>query len=254
MEQPLAALASLRDKIVGGFVHGEPPAVSVLEIVIIALVAAAASITPLTWKIFGLFVTVVHELGHVCANVMSGRFVTSIHLRFDHSGMTMSYGRLAGLGMVWSTFWGYPVPAVVGAVLVWATLAGWASFALSVGTLLLLVTLLGIRNWQGLLIILCSAGAALVFVWFATPELVGHVTLALGIALLVGAVRDWAKIVSVHTRRPEDIETSDAHILQQATGISSPIWLGLYASTIPGAWLASITVVTREIVKAGILD
>jgi hypothetical protein len=253
MEQALGALTPLWDKIAEGFAHGEPPAVSVLQIVIIALVAAAVSIPPLTWKIFGLFVTVVHELGHVGASIMTGRFITGIRLRFDHSGTTMSYGKLGGAGMIWSTFWGYPVPAVVGAVLVWATLAGWASFALSVSALLLLATLLGIRNLQGLLIILCTAGASLGLVWFAAPDIIGHVTLALGIALLVGAVRDWVKIVNVHRSRPEDIETSDAHILQQATGLPAPVWLGLYASTILGAWLGTVTVVAREIVEAGAL-
>lgn len=38
----------------------------------------------------------VHELGHVGASIMTGRFVTGIRLRFDHSGTTVIYGKLGG--------------------------------------------------------------------------------------------------------------------------------------------------------------
>lgn len=145
------------------------------------------------------------------------------------------------------------VPAVLGAALVWSGLFGWASAALSASATLLLVTILFIRNWAGLAIIAAATATSLALAWLASAEILGHVTIALGIALLVGAVRDWVKIVNVHRSRPEDIETSDSHILQQATGLPAPVWLGLYASAILGAWLGTVTVVGREIVEADAL-
>lgn len=232
--------------------QGEAPAVSILELVLVVLVAAAVSVPLVTWRFFGLFVTIVHELGHACAGVMTGRFITGITLRFDHSGTTMSYGR-TGPSAVWATFWGYPVPAVVGAALVWSALTGWGSFALSVSAILLLLTLLAIRNWAGLVIILVAAAVSLALVWFASAEVLGHVTFVLGIALLVGAVRDWIKVLSVHTHRRDELESSDAFTLYRLTGVPSPVWLGLYAVVILGSWFAAGTAAVRDVMASGLL-
>ncbi len=251
MDQALGVLAPLWGKIAGGFVHHEAAPVGLLELILVVLVAAVVSILPVTWRIFALFVTLVHELGHACASVMTGRIVTGIRLRFDQSGSTMSYGRIGGLSEVWATFWGYPVPAVVGAALVWSALTGWGSFALSVSAILLLVTILAIRNLVGLVIILSTAGVSLALVWFASAEFLGHVTFVLGIALLVGAVRDCLKVLSVHTRRRDELETSDAHILYRQTGIPSPVWLILFAVPILGSWFVAGTATVYAVVAVG---
>ena len=63
------------------------------EAALILLAAAALSIPNATWRYFGLFSTVVHELGHAFAALMTGRRVTGIRLNFDHSGLTTSFGR-----------------------------------------------------------------------------------------------------------------------------------------------------------------
>jgi hypothetical protein len=253
VDQVLGWLAPFWGKIAGGFVHGEAPAVSILELVLVVLVAAAVSVPPVTWRFFALFVNVVHELGHACASIMTGRIVTGIKLRFDHSGTTMSYGRIGGISEVWATFWGYPVPAVVGAALVWTALTGWASAALSVSAIILLLTILAIRNWAGLAIISTAASVSVAMVWFASAEVLGHVTLALGIALLVGSVRDWVKVLSVHTSRRDELETSDAHILYRETGIPSPAWLVLFAVPILGAWFVAGSATVSAVMAAGLL-
>lgn len=211
---------------------------------LLAAVAAAAVLLSLpagTWRWFGLFVTFVHELGHAFAALTAGHRITGIELRFDHSGQMRSLGR-SRTGALWAGFWGYPVPAVTGLALVWAAQAGWASAALSLGVLVLLAALVFIRNVQGAAIAAGCAGTAVLLVWFVPPGLAASVTASLGIALLVGAVRDWLNLLSVHTRRRNALQSSDAWILAQTSKVPSAVWLLAFAVVIAGcaaaaAWL-----------------
>lgn len=225
--------ALLWERIAAGFTRALPPEIGVTGLVVIVLAAAALSVPRRSWRFFGLFVTVVHELGHAAAALLTLQRVTGVTLRLDHSGTTTSRGR-RGWRRAFTTFWGYPVPAVVGSALVWSAAHGWAAAALSGGALLLVAALVLIRNGQGVLILGGSAAASLALVWFGGAVPAGYACLVLGIALLVGSCRDWVKVVRVHVRR-RDLDSSDAHLLQGATRIPSPVWLGSFALVIGAA-------------------
>ncbi|WP_336711940.1 M50 family metallopeptidase [Arthrobacter sp. USHLN218] len=223
-------------RILAGFHRDAGLEPTLLELGLILAVALAVSVPRASWRYFGLFVTMVHELGHAFAALTTGRLVKGIHLRFDQSGAMMSRGS-GRAGAVWAGFWGYPVPAVVGCVLVLAAFSGWSSLALSVSALLLLATLLFIRNAQGAVIAVGLALASSLLVWFAPAALLGHLTLALGIGLLVGSVRDWLNLLGVHTRRRHQLANSDAHILSRRTGVPSALWLAGFAAVIMACWV-----------------
>lgn len=226
------------ERITSGFALAPEPDVTVTELVLILLVAVGLAVPRITWKYFGLFTTVVHELGHAFAALMTGQFVSGITLKMDHSGTTTSYSR-GLLRSLWSGFWGYPVPAVIGAALVYAGFSGWGPAAMSAGAVVLIVTVLFIRNLTGLLILAGAVGISAVLVLAVPAAFTGHVVIALGLALLVGAVRDVVNLFSVHLRRRHLLETSDAYILFKATGIPSPIWLVLFCAVIAGSWFVS---------------
>jgi hypothetical protein len=235
-------------KVLAGFGQGAPVDPSPLVLAAIAAAAVAVSVPRASWRWFGLFVTVVHELGHAFAALMTGQVVKGIHLRFDHSGAMHSMSRGNGrAAAAWSGFWGYPAPAVVGVALVWAAYQGWSGLALSVSALLFLATLLFIRNWQGVVIALGCAVAAVLLVWYATPVFLGYFTLAVGIALLVGAVRDWFKVFGVHTRRRHEVGNSDAYILARQTGVPAAVWLGGFAAVITASCLAGLGAVAGNL-------
>lgn len=226
------------DRIVSGFTHAAEPDVTIVELVLILLVAAALAVPRITWRYFGLFSTVVHELGHAFAAMMTGQIVTGITLKMDHSGATRTYSR-GLLRSLWSGFWGYPVPAVVGAVLISAGFHGWGPAALSVGAVVLIFTVLFIRNLTGLLILGGTIAVSAVLVLAVPAGFTGHVVIALGVALLVGSVRDMGNLLHVHFRRRDQLETSDAFILYRATGIPSPVWLLLFCAVIGYCWMIS---------------
>jgi hypothetical protein len=223
------------DRILSGFSQSPLPHVTGTELGIVMLLAVALSLPRASWRYFGLLATVTHELGHAFAALASGQRLGGIRLSLDHSGTTTTYSR-GRLPAVWSTFWGYPVPAVVGAAMVWCGFNGWGPAAMSVGTLLLLASFVFIRNGVGLLITAAAVLAAALLVLFVPPDFTGHVMIVLGLALLVAAVRDLAKLANVHLRRRDRLPTSDAYLLFRATSIPAVVWLVLFAAVVAGAW------------------
>lgn len=225
----------LWQRLVEAFSRTEPPAVTVMELFLVLAAAVLLSIPRRTWKYFGLLATATHELGHAFAALLSGQRLGGIHLRTDHSGTTISYSRRPAAA-VWSGFWGYPVPALVGAAFVWSGFSGWGPAALAVGALVLLASLVFIRNLAGLLItaagILCSAALTVL----VPAAFSGHVSIILGVALLVAAVRDLIKLANVHLRRRDRLASSDAYLLYRATSVPAFIWIALFSALVAGSW------------------
>lgn len=211
----------------------------------IVAVAAVLSIPRVTWAWFGLFTTLVHELGHAVAALLTGRVIHGIRIRRNHSGEAVSSGR-GGVGPVISGFFGYPAPAIVGAAHLWSVFNGYTAIALFVGGVVLVLTLLVIRNLFGVLVVLASAGASALLWFSATPEVQGYALLVIGTALLVGSVRGLATVIGVHTRRRDQLQTSDAYLLFRRTGVPSPVWLLLFAVVIGGCVVFAATAFAAE--------
>ena len=194
----------------------------------ILAVAAALSIPRATWQWFGLFTTLVHELGHALAAVLTGRVVHGIRIRRNHSGDALSSGR-GVFGTIVSGVTGYPAPAIVGAAQLWSVFNGYTAITLFAGGVVLVLTLLVIRNLFGVLVVLASTAVSAALWFYATPEVQSYALLVIGVALLVGSVRGLLTVVAVHTSRRSELGTSDAYLLFRRTGIPSPLWLVLFA-------------------------
>lgn len=218
------------DAITAGFSRSTPLDPGFTTLLLVVGVPLVITVVPQIWRYFGLFVTVVHELGHAFAALMTGRIVKGISLRFDHSGQMDSYGKV-GFSAAWSGFWGYPAPGLVGLLLIAAGVTGWAPLALSLGALVLLATLLFIRNLAGVVIALASAATAQLLVLFLPGEWTAVVVTGLGAALAIGSLKDLVKVIRVHTDR-RDVRQSDAYILSRGSGLPAAVWLVLFALVI----------------------
>jgi hypothetical protein len=222
-------------RIVDGFSHAPAPMVTGTELLLVVGVAIALCLPRASWRYFGLLATVTHELGHAFAALMTGQRLGGIRLSLDHSGTTTTYSRRP-LAAVWSTFWGYPVPAVVGSAMVWCGFNGWGPAAMSVGTLLLIASFLFLRNLVGVLITAAAVLAAALLVLFVPAGFIGHVMIGLGLALLVAAVRDLGKLAAVHSKHRNRLSTSDAYLLSRSTRIPAAVWIVLFAAVVGAAW------------------
>lgn len=222
-----------------------PVEISPTLLIVIVAAAAVLSIPQPIWKWFGLFTTLVHELGHAVGAILTGRFVHGMKIRMNHSGEAVSSGRSA-LGSAISGSLGYPAPAIVGATQLWCVSQGYTALALFIGGVILVLTLLVIRNLFGFLVVAVSAAASAVLWVWATAEQQSYVLLVLSIALLVGSVRGLATVIGVHTRRRDQLGTSDAYLQFKSTGIPSIFWLLLFSALIGASLVWAVTTVLES--------
>ena len=221
------------------FARTPPPTLPGFVIGIIVVSAVALSVPSMTWRYFGLFTTLVHELGHAFAALLTGRVVTGIRVHQNHAGSARSLGR-GGISGVVTGFFGYPAPALVGAALVWSAFNGYTAPALLVGTAIIVLTIVFVRNAFGAVVVIAAAGVSCVILFIATAEAQAYALLILGVALLVGSVRALVTVIAVHAIRREQLATSDAWILARRTGIPSAVWLLMFTAVIGACvWFAA---------------
>ncbi|MDQ0690970.1 M50 family metallopeptidase [Arthrobacter sp. W4I7] len=230
--------ADLWTTFINAFGRTDSPAITVIELLLVVSIATALSIPRRSWRYVGLLATATHELGHAFAAVTSGQRLSGIRLRFDHSGTTTTFSR-SKLATVWSCFWGYPMPAVVGASFVWCGLNGWGPAAIAASAIALAATLVFLRNAAGFLITIGAMLGCVALIFLVPAGFVGHTAVMLGLVLLVGAVRDLIKLTHVHLRRRDRLATSDAYLLFRATAVPSGIWILLFTVLVAGSWLVA---------------
>ena len=63
-----------------GFVRTEPLSFTLFPILAIIAGCILLTVPRATWRVFGLYVTFVHELGHAFAALMTGRFVHGLKI------------------------------------------------------------------------------------------------------------------------------------------------------------------------------
>lgn len=214
------------------------PAADAWALVLCALLALALCLPRGTWRWFGLVVTVVHELGHALAGLVAGRRVMTIRIEADHSGVTHTFG--TGPTAAWSTFWGYPFPAVVGALWAGAVGAGLWPLAAVVSAAVLIASLIVMRGWLSWAVTGSTAALLALLAW--TDAAPGRwLLLAAGTALWIGSLRVWWLLARRHvggalsrrTQRdhPQGLP-SDAVALARATGVPAILWIAAFLAVI----------------------
>lgn len=189
---------------------------------------AVIVLLPPTWRLVRIVVTFVHELGHAAVGVVVGRRFTGFVVRGDMSGHAVTVGRTRGPGLVATTWAGYPAPALAGAALVWAALAGWSApvlFAVALGAV---VTLVFVRSWSTAGTTLAVAAAAGALWWWRDDARSSAVLLAVAAVLLLGAWRHWGAVARVP-------RASDPATLARLTGWPGWFWVATHFVTIAAA-------------------
>lgn len=192
-------------------------------VVLLVLVLGLVLPRPI-WRITGMYSTLVHELGHVISALFTGRFVTGLRLGWDHSGEVVSRGR-GKASIIISGVFGYPSPLLISAALLWATSAGYAGRALGVYALFFVLALVFVRNWPAFVVCSASVCIALGVVFLAPTSAYIYLALLLGGFLFCSGIRDFIKLLAVHTWRRQDIEQSDAYLIARSTGTFATLWL-----------------------------
>ncbi|MER7706326.1 M50 family metallopeptidase [Kitasatospora sp. NPDC097605] len=193
---------------------------------------AAALLTVLVrplWRIARGAVTIAHEGGHGLAAVATNRRLAGIRLHSDTSGLTLSYGRATGPGMLLTLAAGYTTPALLGLGCAALLAADRVTLLLWLAIALLLALLVRIRNAFGFLSVLLAGGAFFLVSWFGSPEVQAAFAYLGTWFLLIGAVRPVLELQRQrrHGRAPD----SDADQLARLTGVPGLAWTTLFLIT-----------------------
>ena len=202
-----------------------------------ALGAAAVLIAGLlvvprgVWRVTGVWVTMIHELGHALAGAVSGRTGMRIRVNADHSGLTTSTGRADSVA--WTSFWGYPAPPLVGALMVGAGVAAWTTGSSAWTTAAVVVVLVGsvlaLLFMRGVIAVGSTlagiAGAAALLLWAPEPVTI-LVLLVAGLFEWAGGIRAIANLSGLHLKRRA--RDSDAAVLGRLTPLPAVLWIGVF--------------------------
>lgn len=211
--------------------------------VVVGVGAAVVLLTaiPSIWRVVRQASTIVHEMGHVIAALLSGRKVKGIALHTDTSGVTVSRGRPTGPGMLLTTLAGYPAPGLLALGLAVLSVSGYSGAALTLYQVIMLAALLLARNAVGIISCLLSVLITGVIWWHNDPQIVGYTVVALGIFYAVAGVRGTLDVCRVHlrSRRRARGEVSGTDASQAARAwrwlpLPPALWLFVFLLTSSG--------------------
>ncbi|GAB7181068.1 M50 family metallopeptidase [Kitasatospora sp. Ki12] len=214
-------LSALWEQVTGS--QTAPPGWLVLATGAVALLTVLAR--PL-WHVARNAVTIAHEGGHGLVARLTGRKLAGIRLHSDTSGLTVSYGRPTGAGMVLTAAAGYTAPALLGLGCAALLAADRITLLLWLAIVLLLALLLRIRNAFGLFIVLVAGGAFFLVSWFGSAEVQAGFAYLGCWFLLFGAVRPVLELQQ--QRRMGWARDSDADQLARLTHVPALAWVAVF--------------------------
>lgn len=196
-----------------------------------AAIAAVLVVPRPVWRVTGVWVTLIHELGHALAGAVRGRTGMRIRVRRDHSGLTTSTGQADTVA--WTSFWGYPAPPLVGALLVAAAAVGWRTgspvWPTAALIVLLVVCAAALLFMRGVIAVgttFVVLAGSLGLLLRAPDPVVVLVLLAVGLFAWAGGLRALANLTRLHLRgRARD---SDASALGRLTPLPAAVWLVVF--------------------------
>jgi hypothetical protein len=191
-----------------------------------------------TWRVSRTVVTIAHEGGHALVAVLTGRRLSGIRLHSDTSGVTVSVGPPTGPGMVLTALAGYLTPSLLGVLAAGLVTEGWTVPLLWLAVVLLLATLVYVRNWFGGLAVLFTGGLVGVVAWYGSADVQVAFCAVLAWFLLFGGLRSVHELSQGRRRqlrRREYPLDSDADQLARLTGVPPGLWVGLFTAVALGA-------------------
>jgi hypothetical protein len=214
------------------------------EVVVAGLLALLVVSWTASWRLTRGVVTIAHEGGHALAAVLTGRGLGGIRLHADSSGVTRSSGRGRGVGLVLTFLGGYPAPAALGLLGAALVATDRAGVSLWLMVVLLVLTLVQVRNVFGVVSVLTTGAVVGGVAWWGDVALQAGFAAALAWFLLFGALRSVRELQRGRRRGFSGRlgGESDADALARLTGVPGGMWAALFwllgaVAVITGAWV-----------------
>ncbi|RLI96349.1 MAG: hypothetical protein DRO99_04585 [Candidatus Aenigmatarchaeota archaeon] len=164
-----------------------------------------------------LLVTLLHETGHALASTITGMKVQRIEVNKDLSGVaysgcsifTLNAGPLGSIALGFLIFWipytGLPFPLVL------------------IGALILLVTVMWVKNGFGMISSVCICAALIAMGFIENGPVSSFIAKFLGVCSVLYTFLGNRAYYQVLGKQPEG--ESDAEMLQQITHIPAKFWV-----------------------------
>ncbi|MEY9890422.1 hypothetical protein ABIA35_008897 [Catenulispora sp. MAP12-49] len=211
----------------------DPPRNLILAVGAVALVAV---LWRPVWRIARNTVTIAHEGGHAVVALLCGRRLSGVRLHHDTSGVTVSYGKPRGLGMILTVAAGYTAPSLIGLGAAWLLAAQHITMLLWVSVLLLALLLIEIRNFYGVLTVVLTGGAVFAASWTKNTDVQAGFAYLMVWFLLLAGVKPVLELSRTRTRT--GARDSDADQLHRLTGFPAGGWLFVFALVALGCAVA----------------
>jgi hypothetical protein len=178
--------------------------------------------------------------------LLTGRRLAGIRLHSDSSGVTVSYGRPRGPGMVAMLAAGYPAPALLGLGAAALLKAGRVTALLWLLVVLMAATLLLVRNWFGAWSVLATGAVVFAVTWWLPPTWQSGFGYAATWFLILAGPREVLGLVAARrgSARRRGTRDSDADQLARLTHLPAALWVlgfALVTVTLAGAGAVLIT-------------
>lgn len=193
------------------------------------------------WRLLRHVVTIAHEGGHAAVAVLVGRRLRGVRLHSDTSGVTVSHGRPAGLGVVLVLLAGYLAPSALGLLAAFAIERGRTAALLWGAIVLLGALLVAVRNVFGVVSVVVTGGALFAVQWWAPPDWQTTAAYLLTWFLLVSGP---VPVLELQSQRASGrARMSDADQLAALTRVPGIVWVSVFllltvaALVVGGRWL-----------------
>lgn len=193
-------------------------------------VALACVFIPYVGKVSEWFSTIIHEVGHAVTSLITGGGIHSIKLRANGSGETntlSSVGFFSWFRRIFVLFSGYSAPLYLGLFLLWAVKSGHTQIAFYVVLGTAILTLIFIRNFFGILIVLLYFGYLALNLFINNGALMSVGLVLLAFILIARGIVDLVEAARIVFSGQGN---SDFDFMAQSTFITIPaqVWYVVY--------------------------
>ena len=208
------------------------------KVVLFIILAIILTKLPIVGKYFAIVNTLIHEVGHQLASILTFGKAHKIQLFANTEGVAYSSHRF-WIGKVVTALAGYVFSSFTAATFFVFIYKGRFDIIIYILVAILLISMiLWIRNWYGFFWILTFSAGFVWLLWKAEGPIIEYVVLFLVSILFVESITSAFEIMSLSFKRPT--QAGDATSLAQLTYlIPAQIWgIVFFAQSLYFGWLA----------------